>query len=141
MSPSRSEDWDGWDRFKEQAAEEWSRYVTKAMASQYLDILIERGYLVAKGEDLRGTKKFVDLMMQASKELRKRGYPLEPDEDPRDPFGWEMARILLHLDPRRPLEDAVNPKELGGLATIITGALRTFSVSPELLREAFEAEE
>ena len=141
-SRSKSEDWDHWERFKGQAVKEWSRHVTKVMACQYLDILVERGYLIGRGEQIRATKRFADLMMQASKDLRQRDYPMGLDEDPRAPFGWEMARIVLQPpDSSRPMEEVVNPKELGGLAAIITAALQTFSISPEILREAYEAEE
>lgn len=133
--------WDNWEHFQEEALREANRNVTKAMASNYVDILIERGYIVGRGERLKATPKFGKLMMAASKELRKRKYPMGPDEDPTDAFGWEMARMVLQPDESAPLEQDVDPKELGGLATIIGATIRSFSVPGELLREAYEAEE
>jgi hypothetical protein len=127
--------------FIEQAIDEANRYVTKAMTAAYLDILVEKGYLLRKGPKFRATRKFGDLVVEASEMIRERGLPLKPEDDPREAFGWEMALIVLQLDSSRRLEDAVNPREFGGLANIITGVLKSFSISAEILREALEAED
>jgi hypothetical protein len=139
MTPRRrAEKWDNWEHFEEEALREANNYMTNAMASNYIDILVERGYIVGKGERLRATPKFSKLVMAAGKALRKRKYSTDPDEDLTDAFGWEMARIILHLDESVPLEEDVNPKELGGLAVIIGATIQSFSIPPDLLMEAYE---
>jgi hypothetical protein len=53
------------EHFMEGALLEANRHVTEALASNYVDILIERGHIVVKGERLKATPKFGKLMMAA----------------------------------------------------------------------------
>jgi hypothetical protein len=126
------------DYFIEQALAETERQVTRAVAAIYLDILVKRGYLTKKGERFKATKRFGDLLVEAKEEIKESETTIEPEDDPREVLAWEMARIVLQLDRSRPLVDAVNPKELGGLAMIIAGLLKSYSIGEAAFRALLE---
>ena len=134
MNPVSRDSQDASDR----AVAEAARGLTPQVVADYLDFLVERGYVEKKRNKFRPTVEFGLKWADAIIVVISRNYPEPPRGDLRGEVALEMAIRLLSVN-KKSVEAGKNPEEVVRLTTTILSLAKRYFPA-DLVSQLYESE-